>query len=596
MGSCPTYIAEDIVMLRSAQVFLISVALLLGLIFSAGARAYAPFAGFSQAELDQMLAPVALYPDTVLSHVLIAATYPIEVVQAARWTRQNQGLRGEVAVNAVIGQDWDPSVMALAAFPELLARMDADLDWTQRLGDAFLIQEEEVLDSIQRLRAQAFHAGHLRSSEQVRVIREREVIYIEPPRRQVVFVPVYDTRVVFGSWAWAHHPPVFWHPPRHRHSALVFWGPAFHVPPAFFFSSFHWTRREVVVVHHHHHYFRPHQPRSRSVVHHHHYRGHDLARHDAAQRWQHDPGHRRGVAYHPAVDDRHRQIERRAGSSPAGQPAPPVRVADSLNSQREWAATRRAQPILSQSQSQSRNDTARSSRTLGEHSRSAAGASAQRAPAPAGQRPATAAAQRSDGAANRVGSLAGARSDQRSSPAAARSVERQIRDRATSQSDARAGLRHAPAASAPAAPSRAAAPAARPQANVRRAPRPDQEAQRAPRPMSPSATPAAPAAPIAGRPAPARSTEFRAGSGSGSTAIPARPGGTAANAGAHRPASPAARSAPSRPVSAVPPGRVPDSRAASAPRSEMQRQSPPAAPARSQSRSQPERRPARRVD
>ena len=92
---------------------------------------------FSQAELDQMLAPIALYPDALLSQVLMAATYPLEIVEAARWSRNNPGLEGEAAVAAAEGHDWDPSVIALVAFAELLGRMDEDLEWTKRLGDAF---------------------------------------------------------------------------------------------------------------------------------------------------------------------------------------------------------------------------------------------------------------------------------------------------------------------------------------------------------------------------------------------------------------------------------------------------------------------------
>src|SRR5690606_12981568 len=104
-------------------------------------KTYSTTPTFNRAELDQMLAPIALYPDTVLSHVLIAATYPLEVVQADRWTRANTRYTGQSAVNAVEDQDWDPSVKALVAFPEILRRMSDDLDWTQRLGDAFLVDE-----------------------------------------------------------------------------------------------------------------------------------------------------------------------------------------------------------------------------------------------------------------------------------------------------------------------------------------------------------------------------------------------------------------------------------------------------------------------
>src|SRR6056297_3637608 len=116
-------------------------------------------AGFSEAELDQLLAPIALYPDALLSQVLIAATYPLEIVSAARWSRDNPDLDGENAVAAVADRDWDPSVKALVAFPDLLARLDQDLEWTRNLGDAVLLQEQDVMDSIQFLRARAGRAG-----------------------------------------------------------------------------------------------------------------------------------------------------------------------------------------------------------------------------------------------------------------------------------------------------------------------------------------------------------------------------------------------------------------------------------------------------
>ncbi len=460
--------------------------LLLGFCLTAEARIRDQFAGFSAPELDQMLAPIALYPDTVLAHVLIAATYPIEVVQAARWTRQHPDLRGEAAVNAVIGRDWDPSVMALVAFPELLARMDDDLDWTQRLGDAFLIQEGDVLDSIQRLRALAYQAGHLRSGEQVRVIREREVIYIEPPRRQVVFVPVYDTRVVYGTWAWAHHPPIFWYPAtRHRSTLVVHWGPVFHVPSAFFFSSFHWPQRQVVVVHHHHYYYRGQQPRRVVQQHHHHYQGRDLARHEQARHWQHEPAHRRGVAYPATIDERHGRLAQRADRAPGEQRQAPVRRADTQAGQREWAAARRAEPILPQA----RRTSDRSTGALSEP--------------PVRTRPATAPAATARPATSVTRSTAPERN--------AQSTSRQLPQAPMSRGD-RHGL------STPA--SRAAEPeASRRSIAVRPAPAPQREA-----PSSP------PAAAITTRTAPdraARSAQGRASSPSpsapaASQALPAR--------------------------------------------------------------------------
>lgn len=202
---------------------------------------------YTQAELDQMLAPVALYPDTVLTHVLIAATYPVQVVRAARWSAENPGLEGDAALAAVDDRDWDASVKALVAFPELLARMNEDLEWTQRIGDAFLVQEAAVLDTVQTLRTRAYNAGNLKSSEQIRVVRERETIVIQPTVERIVYVPVYDTRVVYGPWWWSAHPPVHWSwPGRHYSSVGFYWGHGVHVRPAFYYSSFHWTNRHIV--------------------------------------------------------------------------------------------------------------------------------------------------------------------------------------------------------------------------------------------------------------------------------------------------------------------------------------------------------------
>jgi len=244
-------------------------------------------ASFSEAQLDSLLAPIALYPDTVLSHVLIASTYPLEVVEADRWARNNSRLKGDDAVNAVDNQDWDPSVKALVAFPEVLKRMSDDLDWTQQLGDAFLADETRVMDSIQTLRNRAYASGNLDKVEHVRVIREEKTIVIEPSVERVVYVPAYDTRVVYGNWWWADYPPVYWHYP----SSYVFvsgfyWGPRVYIGPRFYFSGCHWNQRRVVVVdHHHHHNHRFYD--SRSVAH-----------YSGSKHWHHNPVHRRGVAYH----------------------------------------------------------------------------------------------------------------------------------------------------------------------------------------------------------------------------------------------------------------------------------------------------------
>lgn len=251
-------------------------------------------AEFTEAELDQLLAPIALYPDTVLSHVLIASTYPLEVVQADRWARANPGISAEDAVAAVENRDWEPSVKALVAFPQILERMSDDLAWTQRLGDAFLDNEARVMDAIQNLRNKAYAAGSLDRLEHVRVQRERDVIVIEPAVERVVYVPVYDTRVVYGHWWWNDYPPVYWHSPAHyTYINGFYWGPRVYVGPSFFFSSFHWQRRHVVYVDYHRYHHRPHF-----------YSGRSIASYSGARQWRHNPTHRRGVAYH---NDRARQ-------------------------------------------------------------------------------------------------------------------------------------------------------------------------------------------------------------------------------------------------------------------------------------------------
>ncbi|WP_111642760.1 DUF3300 domain-containing protein [Marinimicrobium alkaliphilum] len=258
-------------------------------------------AGFSQAQLDSMLAPVALYPDTLLSHILIAATYPLEVVQAQRWLENNPGLEGEAAVNAAEDRGWDPSVTALLAFPRILEQMSDDLEWTQQLGDAFLLDEERMVATIQTLRHRAHEAGNLSSNDYIQVQREREVIYIEPARERIVYVPYYDTRVVYGHWWWDAYPPVYWgYPAHYSHHSGIYWSSGYRVHSGFYFSSFYWPRHQVVVIHHRHHH--PHR----------YYSGRSVASHRNAHHWRHNPQHRRGVVYsNPSLRDRYAHENRR---------------------------------------------------------------------------------------------------------------------------------------------------------------------------------------------------------------------------------------------------------------------------------------------
>lgn len=239
---------------------------------------------YSSEHLQQLLAPIALYPDAVLTHVLIAATYPIEVVQADRWVRKHPNLEGQDAVNAAENQDWDPSVKALLAFPDLLARMSEDLLWTQQVGEAFLASEEATLGAIQALRQQAWEHGTLKDMEHMQVIREEKHISIQPVRREVVYVPYYDSRVVYGHWSWSSYPPVYWSRPSH-YSGGFYWG--YHAPVGdwFYFSGFHWPRRTIVISHSRPYYYHSHR---------------QYGYHEGARFWRHNPHHRRGVYYRNA--------------------------------------------------------------------------------------------------------------------------------------------------------------------------------------------------------------------------------------------------------------------------------------------------------
>ena len=171
---------------------------------------------FSQQELDQLMAPIALYPDALLAQILMAATYPLEVVEAARWVKANPKVTGKALEDAMVKQSWDPAVKALTAVPQVLQQMNEKLDWTQKLGDAFLAQQNDVMNTVQALRAKADAAGNLKTTEQ-QVVKTQtqgsEKIYVvESPKPEVVYVPTYNPSVVYGTW-WYPTPPYYMYPP-----------------------------------------------------------------------------------------------------------------------------------------------------------------------------------------------------------------------------------------------------------------------------------------------------------------------------------------------------------------------------------------------
>jgi Protein of unknown function (DUF3300) len=280
---------------------------------------------FTREELDQMLAPIALYPDALLSQTLMAATYPLEVVEAARWSRANPGLKGDAAVAAVANQDWDVSVKSLTAFPQVLANMDAHLDWTQKLGDAMLGQQQDVADSVQRLRAEAAAAGNLASNSQQTVTYQGSgddrMIEIEPVNPAVIYVPYYNPTWAYGSWPYAAYPPVYYPPPPiYGYGAPLASGIMFGVGLAAssaIFGGWNWRRGNS--------YVNVNVDRAVHID-----RTFNAATVNNGQ-WQHNADHRKGVAYRdpavgqqygqsrPGVDQR-QQYRGRTANAPANQP------------------------------------------------------------------------------------------------------------------------------------------------------------------------------------------------------------------------------------------------------------------------------------
>ncbi|MFI4986527.1 MAG: DUF3300 domain-containing protein [Alphaproteobacteria bacterium] len=277
-------------------------------------RAYAQTAPvFTGEQLDQMLAPIALYPDPLLAEVLMAATYPLEVVAAARWLQdpRNAGLTGDALANAAESQDWDPSVISLVSFPQVIQMMNSRLDWMQAVGDAFLGQQPDVMDSVQRLRRAAQAAGTLAPSAQANVVVDGQTIEIEPGSDGTVYVPCYNPAYVYGAWPYANYPPVYFSPwSGCAVGQALAYGAAIAVVRAFWgWDSWDWRGHRINI---------------------------DRDRYNRIDRdrrpfngttWQHDPYHRRGVAYRdPGTRTRYGNApqtspSRAARGYPSGAPA-----------------------------------------------------------------------------------------------------------------------------------------------------------------------------------------------------------------------------------------------------------------------------------
>jgi len=286
-------------MIRTLRALLVGLFSLAACVAVPAAAQSEPVPAYSQDELDQLLAPIALYPDDLLMQVLIASTYPLEVVEAARFVRQNSGLAGAALDQAVADRNWDPSVQSLTGFPQVLAMMDDRIEWTQRLGDAFLTDEARVMDTVQSLRQRAEAAGNLQSTPQQIVTDQGGEIFIAPAQPDVIYVPVYDPLYVYGPWWAPAYPPWFWYPPAFYGYPAVIVGIVFGRPCHV--SHDHWGWAHVDWQHRHiridggnsRFWNRPGRPPP-----------------PPGAPWEHSPGHRRGIAYpNAATRDRYLRID-----------------------------------------------------------------------------------------------------------------------------------------------------------------------------------------------------------------------------------------------------------------------------------------------
>ncbi|EOT4642037.1 DUF3300 domain-containing protein [Escherichia coli] len=345
---------------------------------------------FSTAQIDQWVAPIALYPDSLLSQVLMASTYPANVAQAVQWSHDNPLKQGDAAIQAVSDQPWDASVKSLVAFPQLMALMGENPQWVQNLGDAFLAQPQDVMDSVQRLRQLAQQTGSLKSSTEQKIITTTKkvvpvnqpanapatqsntvstsspvvaepaptVITIEPANPDVVYIPNYNPNVVYGSWANTAYPPVYLPPPAGEPFVDSFvrgFGYSMGVATTYaLFSSIDWDDDDHD---HHHHDDHDHHHHDDDDYHHHdggHRDGNDWQHNgdninidvnnfnritdehltDKNMAWRHNPNYRNGVPYHDQdMAKRFHQTDVNGGMSATQLPAP------TRDSQRQAAAS-----------------------------------------------------------------------------------------------------------------------------------------------------------------------------------------------------------------------------------------------------------------
>jgi hypothetical protein len=253
------------------------------------------------AQLEALVAPIALYPDELLANVLAASTYPLEVVQSDRWLKERKNLKGDALKKEVDKQSWDDSVKALASTPDVISMMSDKIDWTKNLGDAVLAQQADVMDAIQRLRSKAYDSKKLVTTKQQKVSvqtqESKQVIVIESADPNTIYVPYYDPAAVYGTWPYADYPPYYFGYPSYIGAGVIAAGLAFGTAWAigrwgnYWGGGFNWGNRNLYVNHYN-------------------------KINNIGNNWQHNPAHRQGVRYNNAnVQQRFGNNNLKAGAS-----------------------------------------------------------------------------------------------------------------------------------------------------------------------------------------------------------------------------------------------------------------------------------------
>jgi hypothetical protein len=273
-------------------------------------------------QLDDLVAPVALYPDPLVSQILVASTYPLELVQALQWLQRNPGLTGAALTQAAEQQNWDPSIQALVIFPDLVKRLNQDITWTTNLGNAFLSQQADVMDAVQRMRAKAQQAGKLSSTPQQTVTTTNDngqpEIVIQPANPQMIYLPNYDPAYFWGPPL--YYPYANWFYPPYGGGA--YWGFGMGIPMGMYFGGgwggwggwgwgFGWGGHNLMI--------------NNNFIHRYNFNSRGIGSLTGTSAWSHDASHRQGVPYsNSAVSNRYggnvRQNLQSRGSASQAQP------------------------------------------------------------------------------------------------------------------------------------------------------------------------------------------------------------------------------------------------------------------------------------